>query len=269
MFRHAAFSMIGSLVVAGGVAAAEASWQSSLTPFTPASHPPLAPCKLDYRVSWKGILDSGAIHLEFGSPHVKKPGSFVATFSGSSQGAAAALYDFKGWYWSEMHAGSLRPKLFHTIEEIHDRRVTYQLDYETKGVEWSRKTRHLSKGHEYENKGTFAFTPVHDLFSAMLFVRGRKLANGDDIAFVIQPGDDPYLVNIHVGGRELHEGRAAIRMAVTMRKIDSASLNLLPYAKLKQATLWLSDDADRIPLEIRAAVFIGDVRVILVNHAKF
>ena len=54
-----------------------------------------------------------------------------------------------------------------------------------------------------------------------------------------------------------------------MRKIDRKTLELLPYKKLKRdATLWLSDDADRIPLELRAAVFIGDIRATLTSHRK-
>jgi hypothetical protein len=32
---------------------------------------------------------------------------------------------------------------------------------------------------------------------------------------------------------------------------------------MKSATLWLSDDANRLPLELRAEVFIGDVRMTL------
>jgi hypothetical protein len=36
----------------------------------------------------------------------------------------------------------------------------------------------------------------------------------------------------------------------------------------RDATLWLSDDEDRIPVELRAAVFIGDVRAVLTNFRK-
>jgi hypothetical protein len=36
----------------------------------------------------------------------------------------------------------------------------------------------------------------------------------------------------------------------------------------RPATLWLSDDADRVIVELRAAVFIGDVRAVLVKNEK-
>jgi hypothetical protein len=36
----------------------------------------------------------------------------------------------------------------------------------------------------------------------------------------------------------------------------------------RDATLWLSDDTDRIPLEFRAPVYIGDVRAVLTSFKK-
>jgi hypothetical protein len=103
----------------------------------------------------------------------------------------------------------------------------------------------------------------------MLFVRGQRLAPGDNIALVAQPFKTPYLVRVRVVAREQHNDRPAIRLSVAMRKIDRATLELRPYRKMRRdATLWLSDDAVRIPLELRAAVFIGDVRAVLTNHRK-
>lgn len=103
----------------------------------------------------------------------------------------------------------------------------------------------------------------------MLHVRSQKLADGDNITQVIHPFGTPYLLRVKVLGHEVHNGRKAIRLNVGMRKIDRKTLELLPYKKLKRdATLWLGDDADRVPIELRAAAFIGDVRVTLVAHRK-
>lgn len=86
---------------------------------------------------------------------------------------------------------------------------------------------------------------------------------------VIHPFGNPYLLRVRVLGREVHKGRNAIRLSVGMQKIDRKTQELQPYKKLKQdATLWLSDDAARIPIEFRAAIFIGDVRATLVGHRK-
>ena len=103
----------------------------------------------------------------------------------------------------------------------------------------------------------------------MLHVRSQKLAAGDQIALVVQPFGTPYLLRVKVRGREVHLDRKTIRLTVGMRKIDRKTLELLPYKKMKNdATLWLSDDADRIPVELRAAVFIGDIRATLTGYRK-
>jgi len=74
-----------------------------------------------------------------------------------------------------------------------------------------------------------------------------------------------YLANITVLGRETHMGRKAIKLRVSMQRIQE-NLELKTYKKLKSATVWLSDDSQRIPLEVRAKVWVGDVRMSLLKQ---
>lgn len=245
---------------------AEPGWQAELTPSGAPNRGRLAPCRLDYKATWKGVIDAGAIQFEFGNPADAKAGAYIVTSKGHSLGAAAAIYSYQHWFWSEMDAGSLRPRLFNSVEDVDGKRVKHTLEYSRKDVSWERLTHVNDTGADFTQKGNFGFFPVYDIFSAMLFVRGQKLDNGDEVNFVIQPGESPYLVKVMVEAREAHLGRDTIRMSVGMRKINQNTMELQPYKKLKRATLWLTDDADRIPLEIRADVFIGDVRVNLVNQ---
>jgi len=244
------------------------AWKADLTPPAAAPFAKLAPCKLDYQASWKGLISAGAIHLEFGNPGISKPGSYVVTATGTSMGPASALYNFKCWYWSELDPATYAPKLFNSVEDTGKRHITDQLDYDGKGVTINRTVHINANGFEYKNKKTFAFSPLHDLFSSMLFVRSQKLDNGDKLSFVIQPGDTAYLVKVNVESREPHNGRASIRLGIVMFGIDPATLELEPYKKMKNSTMWISDDTDRIPLEVRAGVFIGDVRVTLTGQGK-
>ena len=72
---------------------------------------------------------------------------------------------------------------------------------------------------------------------------------------------------ITVLGREKHNGRACIKLDVKLQKIDKDTMHLKSYKKLKKATLWISDDADRIMVELRSEVFIGDVRAVLIKQS--
>jgi hypothetical protein len=72
-----------------------------------------------------------------------------------------------------------------------------------------------------------------------------------------------------VEAKEKHEGKDAIRLSFAMQKIKFDTRELVAYKKLKKpVTLWLSNDIDRIPLEVRASVYIGDVRAVLSKHTK-
>ena len=129
-------------------------------------------------------------------------------------------------------------------------------------------TRITKNGKEGTVASELRFTPMHDVFSAMLQVRSHKLAAGDKLVLPILPFEKPYLLRIHVLGREKFDGRDTIKLSVALQKIDPATKELLPYKKMKSTTLWLSDDANRIPVELRSEVFIGDVRMTLSGARK-
>lgn len=86
---------------------------------------------------------------------------------------------------------------------------------------------------------------------------------------LVPPHMRQLLLRIQVVGREVHRQLNTIKLSVSMQKIDRTTRELKAYKKLnRSATFWLSDDADRIPVELRADVFIGDVRATLTDHRK-
>ncbi|MCU0776636.1 MAG: DUF3108 domain-containing protein [Akkermansiaceae bacterium] len=246
--------------------AAAPAWQRELTSAKPGPWPAIKPCVLDYQVSWKGMLDSGRLRIEFEPEHVKKPGLLVVRSTAKSTGAAAALFPHQSHFWSEIDPATLRPRFFHAVETDRRETVTTTVRHLTGRVESRVITRPAGRGAPEDRTQVFRFSPMYDIFSAMLHVRSQKLAPGDRVTLAIHPFDNPYLLRVTVAGREIHNGRKTIRLAVDMRKIDRETQELRPYRKMKRAaTLWLSDDEQRVPVELRAAVFIGDVRAVLTN----
>lgn len=249
--------------------AAEPAWKSELTSPGPGAFPKLDPCVLDLQLSWKGMVDSGRIRMEFAPRDVSKPGATVVRSSARSLGAAAALFPYENHFWSEIDPVSFRPKLFRAVETDKSETVTTTTRHFPDRVECAESTRLTSSGVEKKKDRVFMASPVFDIFSAMLHVRSQKLDVGDKITLLVHPFDTPYLLRVAVSGREQHLGRDAIRLSVGMRKIDRKTMELLPYKKMKNdATLWLSDDKDRVPIEFRAAVFIGDVRAVITGFRK-
>ncbi len=249
--------------------AEDPAWKSELTSPAVGPHANLAPTILDMELSWNGTIDSGKLRIEFAPADAKKPDTYVVRSSASSLGAAAALFPYKCNFWSELDPTTFRPKLFHSVEIDRSEHVTNDVRYFPDRVECRETTKILKTGVAKTSDKVSNFSPIFDIFSAMLHIRSQKLDEGDKIALVVCPFTAPYLLRVTVKGREVHNGRDAIRMTLGMRKIDRKTLELLPYKKLKQdATLWLSDDADRVPIELRAAAFIGDVRATLTGNQK-
>jgi hypothetical protein len=250
-------------------ATADPAWQKELTSPDPGSYPPLAPCVLDFEVTWNGILDSGKLHMEFAPRDAKKPEAYVVRSSAISTGLAAGIFPYQSNFWSELDPASFKPQLFNAVETDRKETTTSCTRHFSDRVEFHETNKFLTTGTQTRKDRVFKFSPVFDIFSAMLYVRSQKLNDGDSITLIVHPFGTPYLLHANVREHAVHLDRKTIRLSVGMRKIDRKSLELLPYKKLKKdATLWLSDDADRIPVELRAAVFIGDIRATLSGYQK-
>jgi hypothetical protein len=50
----------------------------------------------------------------------------------------------------------------------------------------------------------------------------------------------------------------AIKVDLQLKRVGK-NLELEPHRKFRRATVWLSDDANRIPLRIEAQIFVGTV----------
>lgn len=255
--------------ISSSLLTAAPAWTKDLTSPAPGSFPKPVPSVLEMNLSWKGAVDSGVIRIEFAPPDAKKSGRYVVKSSAASKGAAAILFPYQSHFWSEIDPTSLRPKFFQAVETDKKETVTTTARHLPTQTESSEVTKVIKSGKTKQTDRVFKISPAFDLFSAILHVRSQKLDNGDQIVLLLHPFDNPYLMRLNVVGREQHLGRDAIRMTLKLQKIDRKTMELRSYKKVKrEITLWLSDDKDRIPLEIRADAFIGDVRAVFSSHTK-
>jgi hypothetical protein len=251
-------------IIAATLACADTpEWQKSLSPKSPGPHPLVAPVQLDYMISWNGAINAGQVTWQFGEKALK-PGEFPCIAKGNSLGLAASLFPYKFDAITQLNPATLRPSFFHCTETDKKTTTVFHVDFSDTGASSRALVRPHATGTDHVNSRSFAFAPMYDMFSSMLFVRSQALKDGDSILFVTHPFEDPYLCHVTVLGREKFNGTDAIKLDISLRKI-APDLSLLPYKKLKTATLWLSDDPDRVALELRAKIFIGDIRMTLTN----
>lgn len=238
-------------------------WESDVTPPALGPQPKLPPTELQYRLSWKGTVNAGNLTFTFGATDPDSPSDYIAKVYGGSTGVAAGLYPYKISFYSKLDPATLRPRSFIGVEDEGDEVNTTKTKWNGYVVRSSRTTLKRKNGESKTRDSEFRFTPVHDVFSAILNVRSQKLNNGDTLTLPLQPFNKPYLAKIQVLGREKFQGRDTIKLSVALQKIDPKTKELLPYKKMKSSTMWLTDDAQRVPLELRSEVFIGDVRMSL------
>ncbi|MEP2776240.1 MAG: DUF3108 domain-containing protein [Luteolibacter sp.] len=244
------------------------AWEAQLTSGKPGNHPEIPSSTLDFTMSWKGMVKAGICRIEFAPPGVSKPGAMVIKSSASSEGAAAALFHYKHSYWSEVNSSSLTSRYFKSEDENGKESVLTTNRYSSGKVSVNEVTTDSKTGAVQTQVFNFPHTS-RDIFSAILFIRSQSLAVGEEHTTLLLPFTSPYLLKVRCEAKEQHMGKDALRLSFAMTKIDKDTGELKSYKKLKKpVTLWLSDDADRVPLEIRAAVYIGDVRAVLTNFQK-
>lgn len=248
------------------VTISQAGWQQEILPFGPPSAEEFKPEKLEYELSWQGAVKSGTLVIEFGKSDKRYPKSFITHTYGRSTGAAYALFPYDFTFTSFATLKSHKPIVFVAKEVDAKETVKTKNSYRKPGITHRSTTTLKRSTKVIEKEHTFAAKAVHDPMTTMLEIRKQPLKNGDVVKICGHPFASPYLLTITVLNREKHLDYDCIKLDVKIRKIDKKSGKLKQYKKLKKATLWITDDSQRAPVELRSKVFIGDVRATLIKR---
>ena len=212
------------------VSAAAPAWPSMITKDPPGSFPPLRPLEATYRFGWAGFT-AGTSQVHFSHP-VSNRFEFKGT--GGTIGFVRALWKLDVIHRALADAKTLLPVEMKQIESYRRKKLITQL----------------------------AFTNIVDMHSAALYLRSQSLSDGSVYRIVVYPATTAYLATLAVVGREtisVHAGSYhAIKIDLHLNKVGK-NLELEPHKKFRRATLWVSDDSDRILLRIEAQIFVGTV----------
>lgn len=243
------------------------AWQDEVTTRKPGPFiKKVRPIHLSFDVSWDGKINSAKVDFLFGVKDKRYPQYNIAQIWGGSIGVAKGLFPFDFNYTSYLRKGDLRPAMFGAVESDRDERREFT-NYYRKTVSSTEITKPFRKGKgpkTKKGKFTFSKAPAYDLHSAFFYLRSLDLKVGEEVVMVLHPFADSYLARVRVLGREVHRGLKCVKMDLKLQKIGP-KMNLVAYDKMKKATVWFSDDHERLPVELRTEVFIGDVRAILVG----
>ena len=247
-------------------------WLKKITLLKPGKEPRLSPCRVRYSLSWNHLINAGEASIVLrngGQGGGVSDNILTGEASARSSGPARILWAYDCELKAEVDKTTFRPHWFEHSETENRETVRYRTDFKRDRVVTMRHEVEPETGAVKSIKRTFKYANVYGLLSSILCIRSLPLKDGETITGVIQPFDSPYLVSFEVQGRETRKyqgkNRDTIRLGIKIQKINK-DLTLRAYKKMKTATLWVSEDAYRLPMEIRANIFVGYVAATLVER---
>ncbi len=255
------------LLSAISLQAAEPAWLSEVNLTKPGPHLKLRPIQLTYELSWKGSIKAGNATIRFGHSDPRYPRNFIAQSYGSTTGVVRSLFPFDFNYTSFLRPSNYRPQVFVAEEKTKKERKKTETRFTGKSVTSTEQETNLSTGKTNTSTSTFSYPGALGVHSAVLWVRSLDLKPGQEAVFVVRPFKSPYLCRVKHLGNEILATRRTIKYDLKLQKIDKTTLELKNYDKVKSLVLWISDDAERLPLEFRSKVFVGDVRAVLTSRS--
>lgn len=236
--------------------AATPGWVKDLTVEAAGPHRNVPPCEIQYTLGWNNWITAGKASLR-----VREAEGFLrADATAASTGFARTLWKYDCDMSSIIHRADLRAHFLQHSETDSAETCRYRVSFGSRQVVTETLVQ-PNKGTPTISTAVCLFGPMEDILSVILHVRSQELRNGQKITRVVQPWDKPYLTTFHVLGRETltfgGKKQPCIKIGLQIRKIDRESLALSAYKKMKTATIWVSDDDLRVPVEMHADIFVG------------
>jgi uncharacterized protein DUF3108 len=233
-----------------------ANWQATLSKEPAGNFPELRPLHASYRFGWSGLTAAT------GEVHFTKPSNdrFELDGTGRTIGLVRALWRLDVNYRAVANAETLSPIETQQTENYRSKRIVTDLTFTNNGVT---RARTEGQGSAAETKTKqFVFPNLFDLHSAALYLRSQPLRQGSVYRLAVYPATNAYVATVRVGGREKISLRAgtynAIKLDLQLKRVGK-HLELEPHRKFRHATIWVSDDAERLVLRINAQIFVGTV----------
>ena len=246
--------IIAAFFFAGTLTAATPEWEATVTKDPPGNFPALRPLRTNYHFGWSGITAAtGDIHFN------KTDRRFELDASGKTIGFVRALWRMDATYRGMADADTLRPIESKQTELYRKKKLVTELAFTNSGVA---RTRTEGMGAGKTSTVPFNFPGLFDLHGAFLYLRSQPLTDHSVYRIAVYPATSAYLTTITILAHEHISVRAgsynAIKIDLQLKRIGK-KMELEPHKKFRRATIWISDDENRIPLRIEAQIFVGTV----------
>ncbi len=195
--------------------------------------------------------------------------AIVVKSRANTAGAAALLKRISDEATTVIELETGRPVQLDTLVEHGTRKTTAHAVFAGNVVDVTYKRSDQEKEQTF--KINFGTQLVHDSHTAMAQIRGWKAAPGSTRQVYVVGGRRLWRVDVKVLGSETIGTAEGNRRAI---KFEGSSYRARPNftvetgKAIRTFTVWLSDDADRVPLKVVAKTELGDVTVDLTDYSR-
>lgn len=217
--------------------------------------------KLTFRLHY-GFLNAGEATFEVNKSiyKIKNKPCYKVEITGRSKGAVEAMYPVRDTWRSYIDTSSLQPvKFFRDIKEGGYRLIEttfYHPEKKNLAVHWRKSNNGKSKVENYKVPSS-----VHDIVSSYYYLRNvdfSKMKKGTVFGVNTFLEDELYDFKVKYVGK----GKVKTKLG----KMNAIKLQpVMPNNELFEGDdsieIWLSDDGNKIPLKIKAKMFVGAVEV--------
>lgn len=222
-----------------------------------------------FEVHLAGIL-AGEAQLAVGEVgNIEGHHAIVVRSRAATAGAAALFKKISDEATTVIDVDTGRPISLETVVEQGDKRITASAKF-TGNV----ATVTYQRTGDKEPKAAilnFGATTVHDAHTAMAQLRGWKGTKGQNRTVFVVGGRRLWRVDVTYAGEETIGSALGNRRAIVFDGRSYRARNNMTVETDKPSRtfrVWLSDDADRVPLKVTAVTELGDIVMDLVEYNR-
>tara|TARA_R110002126_G_scaffold291781_1_gene457984 strand:+ start:51424 stop:52194 length:771 start_codon:yes stop_codon:yes gene_type:complete len=215
---------------------------------------------LRYKMSYSGFLRAGSAILEVQEKDLNGKKVFYTKGTGWTSGMIKWFFEVDDVYESYFDKDTIKPYLFkRKINEggYKKHRIT-TFNYDSNNA--------YIQDFTNQKDTSVAFTNVQDMLSSFYYLRNvetKDLKKGDEIDLDMFLDAQVYPFKLRFLGREVLRTKfGKVNSLIFRPLVQSGRI----FKAQESVTVWITDDANKIPIKMRASLAVGSLRAELEAH---
>jgi hypothetical protein len=210
--------------------------------------------KLRYKMSYSGFLTAGTAVLELSEVNLDGKTVFYSRGSGWTSGIIKWFFKIDDVYESYFDKDTIKPYVFKRKinEGGYKKHRNTRFNHDTKEA--------YIQDFINQKDTTVAFSHIQDMMSSFYYLRNQDVKGmkiGDEIAIDMFLDSQVYPFKLRFLGKEILKTKfGKINSLIFRPLVQSGRI----FKAEESVTIWITDDANKIPIKMQADLSVGSLR---------